>query len=128
MALLVKDHCKESLVCFEDFGFCYTINTGSSPGLLQDILLSFVEEILQLWLCTLAVHRWGRCWLGWANSTSRFWAWVVVKLVSQPVLPFCPGKGWDQLPACSRQQEVRPALPMLMPLGPAFLHSCSQPL
>ena len=33
-------------------GFCYTINTGSSLGLLSDILLlPCVMEILQLWIC-----------------------------------------------------------------------------
>lgn len=45
-------HCNESLVQSEVSGFCSTINTGSSPGLLSGILLlSCVMEILQLWFC-----------------------------------------------------------------------------
>ena len=36
----------------EASGFCYTINTGSSPGHLSNIpLLPCVMEILQLWIC-----------------------------------------------------------------------------
>ena len=64
-------HCNESLICFEASGFCYTINTGPSQRLLSDILLlPYVMEILQLWICRTgpshapAVHRWGRCWGG----------------------------------------------------------------
>ena len=38
-ALLANVHCNESLVWFKASGFCYTINTGSSLGLLSDILL-----------------------------------------------------------------------------------------
>jgi hypothetical protein len=45
---------------FEASDFSYTINTGTSPGLLSDILLlPCVREILQLWICTLAaLHKW----------------------------------------------------------------------
>jgi hypothetical protein len=50
--LLANVHCKESLVWLEVSGFCYTINTGTSPRLLSDIqLLPCVTEILQLWFC-----------------------------------------------------------------------------
>ena len=31
--------CNESLVWFEASGFCYTLNTGSTPGLFFDIPL-----------------------------------------------------------------------------------------
>lgn len=44
-SLLVK-----FMVWFEAFGFCYTVNIGSSPGLFLDILLlPCVMETLQLW-------------------------------------------------------------------------------
>ena len=47
--LLANAHCHESLVCFKASGFCYTINTGSSPGLLSDILMwPCVMEIMAL--------------------------------------------------------------------------------
>ena len=36
---LAKVHCNEPLVWFEAPGISYTINNGSSPGLLSDILL-----------------------------------------------------------------------------------------
>lgn len=35
-----------SLVWFGDFGFCYAVNTGSSLGLLDSLLLPCVLEIL----------------------------------------------------------------------------------
>jgi hypothetical protein len=35
-SLLENVHCNGSLVCFEASGFCYTINTGSSPGLSSE--------------------------------------------------------------------------------------------
>ena len=45
-------HFNESLVWYEVSGFCDTISTGSSQGLLLDILLLFcVMEILQFWIC-----------------------------------------------------------------------------
>ena len=57
--------CKCSFVWFEASGFCYTFNTGFSPGLLLDsLLLPCVMEILKFWSagpgpsCTPAVHRW----------------------------------------------------------------------
>jgi hypothetical protein len=50
--LLANVHCSEALAWLEASGFCYTINTGSSPGLLSDILLlPCVMESLQLWFC-----------------------------------------------------------------------------
>ena len=57
--LLANVHCSESLVWFEASGFCYTINTGSSLGLLLDTLLSpCVMEILQLWFSArVALHK-----------------------------------------------------------------------
>jgi hypothetical protein len=65
----------QALVWFKASGFCYTINTGSSQGLLSDfLLLPCVMETLQLWFCRLvpscapAVHRWGRCWGGPVQS------------------------------------------------------------
>jgi len=33
-ALLINVHCSESLVCFEASGFCYSINTEFSSGLM----------------------------------------------------------------------------------------------
>jgi hypothetical protein len=49
-------YCNESLVWFEASGFCYIIDTESSPGLLSDILsLPCVMEILQLWICRLGL-------------------------------------------------------------------------
>ena len=48
-SLLANVHCNQSLLSFEASGFCYSINTGSSPGLLLDTLLfSVVIEIPQL--------------------------------------------------------------------------------
>jgi hypothetical protein len=88
--LLVNVHCNESLVWFKASSFCYTINTGSSPGLLSDILMwPCVMEILQFGCIrpvpssAPAVHRWGRCW---AHSKPWIWAWVVAELVSLPTL------------------------------------------
>jgi hypothetical protein len=75
IALLANIHCNESLVWFKASGFCYTINTGSSLGLLCDILLlPCVMEILQLGsvgqapLCAPTVYWWGRCWSGQAQT------------------------------------------------------------
>ena len=52
---LANVHCSESLVWSEVSGFCYTINTGSLPGLLVTLLLPCVMEILALdlpyWTC-----------------------------------------------------------------------------
>lgn len=48
ITLLAGVHCKESLVWFEAPGFCYTVDTGSSPGpLLGILMLPCVVEILQ---------------------------------------------------------------------------------
>lgn len=67
IVLLVNVHCSLvhwSSVQFQVSGFGSTVTTGSSPGLLLDILLF----LLQLWFCrtdpsrALAVHRQGRCW------------------------------------------------------------------
>jgi hypothetical protein len=45
------------LVWFEASGFCYTINTGSSWGLLSNILLmSCVKEMLWFWICRTRPH------------------------------------------------------------------------
>jgi hypothetical protein len=50
--LLVNVSYRDSFTWFEAWGFCYTINTGSSLGLLLDILLLLcIMEILQLWIC-----------------------------------------------------------------------------
>lgn len=48
--LLANAHFKELLVWFK-VGFYYNINTGSPPGLLLDILLPWVKEVLPLWVC-----------------------------------------------------------------------------
>lgn len=45
-SLLTGVHCNDSWVWFETFGFCYSINTGTSLRLLSDILLPRVMEIL----------------------------------------------------------------------------------
>ena len=52
-SLLANAHRNGSLVWLEASGFCYTVNTGSSLGLLLDILLlpSISMETLQLYLC-----------------------------------------------------------------------------
>jgi hypothetical protein len=73
---LANVHCSEpSDFCLEASGFRNTINTGSSPGLLSDILLlPCVMEVLQLWICRVvsfcapAIHKWGRCWGGTTQS------------------------------------------------------------
>lgn len=53
IALFANVHCNESSVWFKASGFCHTINTGSLPGLLSNILfLSCVIEILQLCFCS----------------------------------------------------------------------------
>ena len=50
-ALLAAVYCHDSLVWIKASDFCYTINTGSLPGLLLDILLlPCVMEILKLWI------------------------------------------------------------------------------
>jgi hypothetical protein len=47
---LANVHCNESLVWFEIFDFCDTINVGSSLGLFRPILmLPCIMEIPQLW-------------------------------------------------------------------------------
>lgn len=53
------------MVWFKASDLCYTISTGSSVGLLLDIL-PCVTEFLQLWLCrtALAIHRRGRLDVG----------------------------------------------------------------
>jgi hypothetical protein len=53
----MNGHCSASLVWFKGSGFCYTINTGSSLGLLLDILLlPRAMEILQLYSQDLPLH------------------------------------------------------------------------
>jgi hypothetical protein len=69
--LLVDGHCSDALVWFEACDFCYSINTGTSQGLLSDILwLPCI--MVTLHLCTYAQaslhtpagHRWDRHWGG----------------------------------------------------------------
>jgi hypothetical protein len=88
-SLLANIHCNESMVWFVASGFCYTINTGSSPGLLLDILLPpCVMEILQLWICNTGPFTYSSIIdIGWANTKPWTWAWVVSELVSPPALP-----------------------------------------
>lgn len=61
--------CKYSLVQFEASGFCYTIDTGPSLGLLLDFLLLLcVVEILLVWVCRtcffpcVSRSMMGECW------------------------------------------------------------------
>lgn len=74
--LFANVHCSESLVWIEASSFFYIINTGSSPGILLDILLlpcvswrscSFGSSESAL-SATPAVYRWGRYWDGPAQS------------------------------------------------------------
>jgi hypothetical protein len=58
-ALLANGHCNESLVWFEASGFCYSVNTGTSLGLLSDILLPCVMKILQIQFCSVCHHQGG---------------------------------------------------------------------
>jgi hypothetical protein len=63
--ILANVHCRDSLQWFEASGFCSTVNTGSSLGLLLDILLfPCVMEILQLW-----IYR------SWPPSQARILPW-----------------------------------------------------
>ena len=61
-SLLANVHCNESLVWSEASGFCCTSNTGSSLGLLSDVLLlCSVMEIMKPWIFKtglLAGRRW----------------------------------------------------------------------
>ena len=89
-SLLANVHCNESLVWFEASGFCYTINTGSSLGLLSDILLlPCVMEILQLWICRTSPfmhHMLYHCISGGDVGIGQLkpwiWAWEVAEWVS----------------------------------------------
>jgi hypothetical protein len=105
-----------SLVWSEASGFCYTISTGSSPGLFWDILLlPCVMEILQRWICRVVSFM---ClssllmehlqMLVWANSKPWICAWMVA---SSPVptplgraLQHCPS--W--LTQCHSGKGQRP--------------------
>ena len=52
LSLLASVHCRVSLVWLEASGFYYTINAGPSLKLLLDILLlPFVVQTLQFWVC-----------------------------------------------------------------------------
>lgn len=75
ISLLASVHCSESLVWLEASGFCYTSNTGSSLGLLLDILLMSCAWRSYSFgsagpapLHAPAVQRWGRCWAGLTQS------------------------------------------------------------
>lgn len=111
---------------FKASSFCYTLYTGHSLGCLLDILLfPQVTEILQLW-----IYRSGpftcssssplRWMLRWANSQSRFGAWVVAELVRPQFLlidttmassEHCP----SQLNHCNKKQGVGLALLLSYP-------------
>lgn len=90
--LLSSTHCKESLLWFEASGFCFSINTGPSLGILLDILLLLVP-----WRCcrfgsvgpmpsfALEDHRWGD--LGIAQLIALVLGWVVAGLISLPAVP-----------------------------------------
>jgi hypothetical protein len=141
--LLANAHCHESLVCFKASGFCYTINTGSSPGLLSDILLlPCVMEFLKLWICrtgpfarsSSSQMRWT---LGWANSKPWIWVWVVAELISlpalsllpmppRPALSHCPGEEQGQLyqeHSLSKEWGQLSRVPLLMRSGASSLMS-----
>ena len=83
MSLLANVHCNESLVWFEASGFCYTINSRSSPVFLLDILfLPCVMRSCYFGFAGLALscappgHRWGwptqspGSWPGWQVNWS----------------------------------------------------------
>lgn len=83
---------------FQASGVCYTIDNGSSLGLLLEILLSCVMRSCSFEsACSYpsyvptTVHRQsgGGGVLELANSKARFWAWVVAGLVSPPVFLLC---------------------------------------
>lgn len=85
-SLFANIHYNVSLVWFKASGFYYTINTGSSLGLLQALLLlPCVMWILQLSICrtgpfiyTPAAHRWDRSWSVPTQSSESEprWAWL----------------------------------------------------
>jgi hypothetical protein len=76
-------HCNESLVWVKASGFCYTVNTRSSPSLfLNIVLLPCVMELLQLWICrtflissSTPLHRWGRGWSEPSQNPTSGPAW-----------------------------------------------------
>lgn len=79
LSLLASAHFKESLILFRASGFYYTFDVEPSLGLLLNVLLlSIVQDILQFWVCRTSCfmysedHRWGRCWSG-PIYNSGFW-------------------------------------------------------
>ena len=70
------------------------MNIESSPGRLPGILLlPCVMEVLQLWISRASPfmhpnHLQMIQILGWANSETWIWAWVVTELVSTLTLPY----------------------------------------
>lgn len=78
---LVNVHCNEALVWFEVSGYCDTINTSSSLGLLLVILLlPCVMEILQFWLSRTNPFSWPNSSQMMNFVVGQLKAWVVGSL------------------------------------------------
>jgi hypothetical protein len=105
-SLLANFYCSESLVWLKASGFCYSIHTETSLGLLSDILLlPCVMEILQFGICRTSPFMHSNSssmgWmLGWINSKAWIWAWEVSELVSPSALlyPHTTGMSSAALP------------------------------
>ena len=109
IALLASVHCKESLVWFKASGFCYTIDTGPSLGLLLDILLlSCIVENLQDWYLHVLQQTIDEVDVG-VDQLPWFWAGLVsqaallhphhqgelssIVLASSPLVEMSKGRG-----------------------------------
>ena len=85
--LLIHGHFNEALVWLKASGFCNTISTRYSWGLLSDIPLSpCVLEILQLEICRICPLTASQQFtngvdVGWANPKLWIWAWVLAELL-----------------------------------------------
>jgi hypothetical protein len=90
-------YCSEPLVWFKASGFCYTTNTGSSPGLLSDILvLPGVMEVLLLWFSRAGPFTHSSSSQNEVDAEvvqPKTWAWVGAELVSLMALSYWPHQG-----------------------------------
>jgi len=87
---LANAHCNEPLVWLESSGFCDTINTESSSGLLR--LLPCDRQVLQPWnrgtRSSMSLNHSQTIEIfGRVNSSPWIWVWMVAKLVSPTALP-----------------------------------------